>query len=261
MSTPSTTSSSSNSNSNSTSSSSTSSPSSSSSSSSSSSASPPSPSASSSDPSSSTELSSAEIDEEFEELKRKLAEEEAKASQSGDKSSSSSSSSSSSASSSDIDSRSVFVGQVDYSATVEDLKTLFSACGPVNRVTILVDKHTGHPRGFAYIEFKDQESVNNAVLLNDTEFKGRQLKVTPKRTNVPSFQLRGGRGGKGMNSRGRHGHMPMPQYGYAYGYAPLPPPIPSYRGGRGGYNPALARGGYAPRGGVHKNQKAVYSPY
>ncbi len=37
---------------------------------------------------------------------------------------------------------------------------------------------------FAYVEFKDQDAVVNAVILNESEFKGRQLKITPKRTNI-----------------------------------------------------------------------------
>lgn len=79
--------------------------------------------------------------------------------------------------SNDVDARSVYVGNVDYSSTKEELDSLFSACGVVNRVTILYDKYTGHPKGFAYIEFQQPESVQHATLLNDTEFKGRQLKV------------------------------------------------------------------------------------
>lgn len=61
----------------------------------------------------------------------------------------------------------------------------------VNRITILVDKFTGHPKGYgvitpasltvvsryAYVEFKDADAINNAMLMNGTEFKGRPLKV------------------------------------------------------------------------------------
>lgn len=78
----------------------------------------------------------------------------------------------------DQDSRSVHVSQVDYSVTEEELKKLFEACGVVNRATILKDKFSGNPKGFAYVEFADAESVSNAMILNDTEFKGRTLKVT-----------------------------------------------------------------------------------
>lgn len=48
----------------------------------------------------------------------------------------------------DIDGRSVFVGNVDYSATPEEIQTHFQSCGSINRVTILLDKFTGHPKGY-----------------------------------------------------------------------------------------------------------------
>lgn len=48
----------------------------------------------------------------------------------------------------DIDSRSIYVGNVDYAATPEDIQAHFQSCGPINRVTILLDKFTGHPKGF-----------------------------------------------------------------------------------------------------------------
>src|SRR3954468_8512072 len=49
----------------------------------------------------------------------------------------------------DIDSRSIFVGNVDYSASPEEIQAHFQSCGSINRVTILLDKFTGHPKGFA----------------------------------------------------------------------------------------------------------------
>lgn len=47
----------------------------------------------------------------------------------------------------DIDGRSVFVGNVDYGASPEEIQDHFKECGSINRVTILLDKHTGHPKG------------------------------------------------------------------------------------------------------------------
>ena len=89
----------------------------------------------------------------------------------------------------DVDSRSVHVSNVDYSTTCEELQAFFQACGAINRITILCDKFTGHPKGyffscanthavrFAYVEFSDVDGVANAMALNETEFKGRILKV------------------------------------------------------------------------------------
>ena len=53
----------------------------------------------------------------------------------------------------------------------------FQSCGTVNRVTILTDKF-GQPKGFAYVEFVEAEAVQEALLLNESELHGRQLKVS-----------------------------------------------------------------------------------
>lgn len=47
----------------------------------------------------------------------------------------------------DVDARSIFVGNVDYGASPEEIQSHFQSCGPINRVTILLDKFTGHPKG------------------------------------------------------------------------------------------------------------------
>ncbi|XP_072314361.1 polyadenylate-binding protein 2-B-like [Eucyclogobius newberryi] len=116
------------------------------------------------------------------------------------------------------DCRSIYVGNVDYGATAEELEAHFIGCGLVERVKILCDQYTGHPKGFAYIEFGDKESVAVAMLLDESPFRGRQIKVCEKRTNIPGisttnrgfprarFKTRGG----SCSSRARH-------YG---GYAP-----------------------------------------
>ncbi len=69
---------------------------------------------------------------------------------------------------------------------------------------------------FAYIEFADKDSVANALLLNETTFKGRQLKVGSKRTNVPGMKV------------SRRAAVPA--------YRPYFPPRGRFRrGGRGSY--------------------------
>merc|ERR1719247_3679586 len=98
----------------------------------------------------------------------------------------------------EVDKRSIYVGNVDYGSTPEELQEHFKACGAINRITILVDKFTGSPKGFAYIEFSDEATVANAQLLNDSLFRGRQLKVVAKRTNIPGYGKKGKKGkGKG----------------------------------------------------------------
>ena len=82
----------------------------------------------------------------------------------------------------DVDSRSVYIGNVDYGATAEELEQHFHGCGSINRVTILCNKYDGHPKGFAYVEFTDKDSVQTAMALDDSLFRGRQIKV-----NTPSL--------------------------------------------------------------------------
>ena len=65
---------------------------------------------------------------------------------------------------------------MDYSCTPEEVQQHFQSCGTVNRVTILTDKF-GQPKGFAYVEFIEVDAVQNALILNESELHGRQLKV------------------------------------------------------------------------------------
>ncbi|KAG0185514.1 cytoplasmic RNA-binding protein [Apophysomyces sp. BC1034] len=116
-----------------------------------------------------------------------------------------------------VDSRSVYVGNVDYGATPEELQAHFQSCGTINRVTILCDKFSGHPKGYAYIEFAEPTFVNAAVILNESLFRGRLLKVSPKRTNVPGFAQRG-RGRGGFRGAFRGGMMPYFGHSPVYGY-------------------------------------------
>ena len=133
------------------------------------------------------------------------------------------------------DARSIYVGQVDYSATPEELQEHFAACGTVNRVTILCDQYK-NPKGYAYIEFDSPEAIEPAVALNESEFKGRQLKVTAKRTNVHGFNGRGrGRGrGRGFGKGGKGKGKGKGKGGYRGGYQPYFRPK-AYRGR--GYSP------------------------
>lgn len=175
----------------------------------------------------------------------------------------------------EIDLRSIYVGNVDYSATAQELEAHFHGCGSINRVTILCDKFSGHPKGFAYIEFGDKDSVQTAMALDDSLFKGRQIKVVSKRTNRPGISStdrgpsRGGaRGGHMMGAYGGGGgpgaYGGVPAYGYAGGM----------RGGRGGgapYVPGGMRGAYSPymkafrgkalRGGRGGGFFSHYAPY
>ncbi|KAL6778324.1 hypothetical protein ACKKBG_A17755 [Auxenochlorella protothecoides x Auxenochlorella symbiontica] len=132
----------------------------------------------------------------------------------------------------EADSRSVYVGSVDYAATPEELQSHFQGCGTVNRVTILSDK-AGNPKGFAYIEFLEADAVSAACLLDGSELRGRTLKVNPKRTNVPGMRARGrgrGRGGAG-------GYMMPPPFMMPWMWGGYMPRGRGRGRGRGGYTP------------------------
>lgn len=122
----------------------------------------------------------------------------------------------------DIDARSIFVGNVDYGASPEEIQAHFQSCGSINRVTILLDKFSGQPKGYAYVEFAEPSLVAQALVLNESVFRGRNLKVTPKRTNLPGMNRgrgrgRGGRGGgRGFRGSYRGGGF----RGRGRGYAP-----------------------------------------
>ncbi|KAF9668146.1 hypothetical protein SADUNF_Sadunf15G0098100 [Salix dunnii] len=106
---------------------------------------------------------------------------------------------------------------VDYSCTPEEVQQHFQSCGTVNRVTILTDKF-GQPKGFAYVEFIEVDAVQNALILNESELHGRQLKVSAKRTNVPGMKQFRGRRASPYGFRSQRAFMPAPFYSpYGYG--------------------------------------------
>ncbi|KAK1442998.1 hypothetical protein BgAZ_305160 [Babesia gibsoni] len=105
----------------------------------------------------------------------------------------------------EVDRRSVYVGNVDYSTKPYDLQEFFKASGQINRITIMVDKWSGKPKGYAYIEFANEDAVNNALMLNDCLFKERIIKASEtdyqftlhRGGRYPSHQRGGYRGGYG----------------------------------------------------------------
>ncbi|KAF9432330.1 cytoplasmic RNA-binding protein [Entomortierella beljakovae] len=139
-----------------------------------------------------------------------------------------------------VDSRSVYVGNVDWGSTPEEIQAHFQSCGTINRITILCDKWTGQPKGYAYVEFADASSVSNAMILNESLFRARLIKVTPKRTNIPGMAARGRGRGRGGHRGGGGGGGAFPGY-HGHGHHPYGPPPPVY-----GHPPPF--GGYRGRG-------------
>ncbi len=74
--------------------------------------------------------------------------------------------------------RNIYVGNLVYSATNEEVKELFSQFGKVFNVKLIYDRETKKPKGFGFVEMQE-EGVNEAIAkLNNTDFMGRIIRVT-----------------------------------------------------------------------------------
>ncbi len=72
----------------------------------------------------------------------------------------------------------LYVGNIPFSATEEDLREAFSAHGNVSGVDVIMDRETGRPRGFAFVEMEDPAAADAAVqALDGSDFGGRNLRV------------------------------------------------------------------------------------
>ena len=99
----------------------------------------------------------------------------------------------------------LFVGNLSFQATEEDLRELFAQAGTVETVRIITDQFTGRPRGFGFVEMATKEEAQKAVeMLNGRLFRDRNLVVDEAR---PQPQ-RGGGGGGGGDRGGRPGGRP-----------------------------------------------------
>jgi cold-inducible RNA-binding protein len=100
----------------------------------------------------------------------------------------------------------IFVGNLSYQTTQDDLQAAFAQYGAVERVNIVTDRDTGQPRGFAFVEMTDKSAAEQAISqLNGADMNGRALNVNEAR---PKPQGGGGgfnRGGGGGNRRGGGG--------------------------------------------------------
>ncbi len=91
----------------------------------------------------------------------------------------------------------IYVGNLNFKTTEEEVKQLFEQYGSVTTVKLITDRDTGRPRGFGFVEMEDDEAAEKAVeSLNGLEFSGRNLKV-----NVAK-EKREQRDGGGGNFRG-----------------------------------------------------------
>lgn len=92
----------------------------------------------------------------------------------------------------------LFVGNLSFQATEEDLRELFAQAGTVETVRIITDQFTGRPRGFGFVEMATKEEAAKAIeLLNGRLFRDRNLVVDEARSQPPRGSGGGERGGRG----------------------------------------------------------------
>ncbi len=72
----------------------------------------------------------------------------------------------------------IYVGNMSYQTTEEDINSLFSEFGEVSKVTLIADRETGRAKGFGFVTMNDDEAANKAIeALNEKEFSGRTLRI------------------------------------------------------------------------------------
>jgi cold-inducible RNA-binding protein len=150
----------------------------------------------------------------------------------------------------------LFVGNLAYSTTEADLRTYFGAVAPPSQVVLPVDRETGRPRGFAFVEFLDRAHAEQAIQrFNGQPYNGRPLAVSEARAREDR--------GPGGPRPGGYSSGPRPAGG---GFAPRPggfggPPRPFDGGGSSAPGGAAGRSrNFGPdakpqRGGSAKGKK------
>lgn len=100
----------------------------------------------------------------------------------------------------------IFVGNLSFQTTQDELQAAFAQYGNVERVNIVTDRDTGQPRGFAFVEMTDRSAAETAIAqLNGADMNGRALNVNEARPKPQGgsggYGNRGGGGGRGRGSR------------------------------------------------------------
>jgi len=99
----------------------------------------------------------------------------------------------------------IFVGNLSYDATEDDIRDAFAQYGEVSSVNVITDRDTGRPRGFAFVEMPDDSQAQTAIeSLNQSEIRGRAVNVNVARPKADRPR-RGGGGGGGGGGRGGYG--------------------------------------------------------
>ncbi|HTH38975.1 MAG TPA: RNA-binding protein [Pyrinomonadaceae bacterium] len=97
----------------------------------------------------------------------------------------------------------LYVGNLSFRVTSEDLHEYFAAAGAVESANVVFDRETGRSRGFGFVEMSSEDDANNAIAqFNGQEYDGRNMVVNEAR---PREDRGGGGGGGGRGGRGGGG--------------------------------------------------------
>lgn len=98
--------------------------------------------------------------------------------------------------------KNIFVGNLSFNTNEDELRRVFEAYGPVDRVSIMMDRDTGRSRGFGFVEMSNNEDGEKAIAgLNGSQFGGRTINVNEAR---PKAEKSGG--GYSRDRGGRSSH-------------------------------------------------------
>ena len=87
----------------------------------------------------------------------------------------------------------IYVGNLSFETTETEIRELFGQNGEVEEVNLITDRETGRPRGFGFIEIRNDQAARDAIgALDGTEFGSRQIKVNEAKPRTD----RGGGGGQ-----------------------------------------------------------------
>ena len=98
----------------------------------------------------------------------------------------------------------LYVGNLPFSTTEEDLREMFEQHGPTVSVRVITDRETGRSRGFGFVEFEEESNAEKALqALNGMDMGGRSLRVNEAQDRQGGGRGGGG-GGRGGYGGGRH---------------------------------------------------------
>jgi len=102
--------------------------------------------------------------------------------------------------------KNIFVGNLDFGATDDSVRTMFEAYGTVDRASVVTDRDSGRSKGFAFVEMpNDAEGERAIAALNGKELNGRALTINEARPKAEGGSRGGGGGGRDRGNSGGGG--------------------------------------------------------